>query len=95
MVEPSRPQEEEWLENNPLWQLHKRRMLEVDAALGDWRFEDVRASARETIRAIGNAGERSPSIPSSTVLDLGEVLNTDAQKLFHDDTEDSENGGAT
>lgn len=48
------------LEHNPLWQLHKRRMLETDSALGDWRFEDLREAARDILL---NAIERNGKMP--------------------------------
>ncbi len=69
---------DEAMKGNPLWELHRRRMLDVDSALGDWRFEDLRDEVRDFL--IGSIEGRNTAVPSVVQL---EALDTDAKTLYH------------
>ena len=72
---------DEAMRGNPLWELHRRRMLEVDSALGDWRFEDLRDEVRDFL--IDSIEGRVP--PQQPAIHL-EALDTDAKQLFSERT---------
>lgn len=69
---------DEAMRGNPLWELHRRRMLEVDSALGDWRFEDLRDEVRDFL--IDSIEGRNTTAPSVVHM---EVPDTDAKTLYH------------
>ena len=68
---------DEAMQGNPLWELHRRRMLEVDSALGDWRFEDLRNETRDLL--IDSIESRTPA-SALHVVNI-EVPDTDAKAL--------------
>ena len=75
---------DEVMKDNPLWELHRRRMLDSDSALGDWRFEDVRDEAHGNLI---DAIEQRNEFAASPIVQLV-VLGTDAKKLFIEPTDD-------
>ena len=68
---------DEAMQGNPLWELHRRRMLEVDSALGDRHFKDLRDETRDFL--IDSIESRT-SASALHVVNI-EVPDTDAKAL--------------